>query len=270
MTPRLYINTPLAPGAVVALTTDQAHYLRNVLRRAPGADLMLFNENDGEFSATLNDIGKKRGAATIDRQLRPATAEPSLTLLFAPVKRTPTEYIIEKGTELGVAAFAPVITARTNADRLKIDRLQAIATEAAEQCGRLSIPRLSAPVRLEAAIAAWPQNDPLIFCDEAGEAPSSPPISPSVSALDECLIDDAPNAAPFLSVVHDIATPGSEQPSQTGILIGPEGGFTSAERQSLRRAPHVRAVSLGPRILRADTAVIAALSLWQSIFGDWG
>ncbi len=256
MIPRLYVTTPLSPGAEIPLEAAQVHYLRNVLRREEGAALRLFNERDGEYAAQLSQIGKKAGMAILDEQTRAPKQEPEVSLLFAPIKRTPTEYIIEKGTELGVARFMPVLTARTNSDRLKVDRLQAIAIEAAEQSGRLNAPTVAEPVKLMTALSEWSPSDALIFCDEAGDDPEAP------------WGGDTGRAAPILA--------GRERQPDTangqntgGVLIGPEGGFTPDERAALRGLAFVRPVSLGPRILRADTAAIAALTLWQASLGDW-
>ena len=250
MIPRLYVGTPLAPQTGVALSQEQAHYLRNVLRREAGAELRLFNERDGEFAALLSDIGKKRAGAEIGERIRAPEKEPDLVLLFAPVKRTPTEHIIQKGTELGVARFQPVLTARTNAERLKVERLQAIALEVAEQCGRLSVPSIDAPTRLSVALDEWPVDRRLIFCDEAGDDP------------EQAWGGAAGRAQPMLDAILS-------DTKSAAILIGPEGGFSPEERADLRARDFTTPVTLGPRILRADTAAIAAITLWQARAGDF-
>ena len=257
MTPRLYIDGPLQEGLPAPLTAEQAHYLKNVLRRAEGDGLRLFNGRDGEFAATIVELKKKGGAAAIGERTRAQANEPELTLCFAPVKRGPLEFIVQKAVELGVSRLAPVITERTNAPKLNIARLQAIAIEAAEQCGRMTIPSVDEPIRLDAMIADWPdvwsRTGRLLFCDEAGD--------------DETAQwgGAAGRAAPLLGAL-------SQADSQTdswSILTGPEGGFTADERRLLRAQSFVTAATLGPRILRADTAAIAALALWQAACGDW-
>lgn len=250
MIPRLHHGDALAERSTVPLTPDQAHYLRNVLRREAGAELKLFNARDGEFSARLAEIGKKGAAAAIDARLRAPQAEPDIQLLVSPVKRSAMELIVQKGTELGAAAFIPVMTDRTNADRLRIDRLQAIALEAAEQCDRLSVPEVRAPAKLAETLLRWDETRVLYFCDEAGDDPSKEWGGRNG------------RAAPFL----DVARAGRAGPA--AILIGPEGGFTPDERNWLRALPFVRAATLGPRILRADTAAIVSLALWQAAAGD--
>jgi len=251
MIPRLFHGGALAAQTSVALTQDQAHYLRNVLRREAGAEIRLFNSKDGEFVARLTEVGKKGAAASIDALLRAPEAEPDIQLLVSPVKRAAVEMILQKGTELGVSAFLPVITDRTNADRLRIDRLQAIALEAAEQCGRLSVPDVAAPAKLAETLLRWDKSRTLYYCDEAGDDPTKEWGGPEG------------RAAPLF----DVACEAGAGPA--AILIGPEGGFTPEERSWLRALAFVRAATLGPRILRADTAAIAALSLWQAAVGDF-
>ena len=246
MIPRLYCDQPLADGAIAALTAEQAHYLRGVLRRKEGDGILLFNPRDGEFAATLTEVSKKGAAAALGRQTRMREAEPDIHLLFAPVKRAAIEMIVQKGTELGASAFLPVITDRTNADRLRADRLTIIATEAAEQCGRLSVPPVGPTSTLADALLHWDKARVLYYCDEAGDDPSR-----EWGGAEG-------RAAPKLEVVGAVGA------GPAAILIGPEGGFTPAERQWLRALPFVHPVSLGPLILRADTAAIAALTLWRA------
>ncbi|HNS85576.1 MAG TPA: 16S rRNA (uracil(1498)-N(3))-methyltransferase [Parvularculaceae bacterium] len=249
MTPRLYHNARLAPNATAALTQKQAHYLRNVLRREAGAALFLFNAENGEYAARVVEIDKKGALVELLEQTRSPAPEPDIELLLAPVKRSAMEMIVQKGTELGVRRFRPVMTDRTSADRLRVDRLQAIALEAAEQCGRLSVPEVAEPAPLPETLLRWDASRALYFCDEAGDDP------------DQEWGGRDGRAAPMLDVVA-----ASDQ--SAAILIGPEGGFSPDERKWLRAVPYVTAVTLGPRILRADTAAIVALALWQARAGD--
>ncbi len=253
MIPRLYIDAPLAAGDAAPLSESQAHYLKNVLRRAPGDEVRLFNGRDGEFAAEIAELKKKGGLVALNAKTREQGAEPDITLYFAPVKRGPLEAIIQKATEIGVAQFVPVITERTVAPKINVERLQAIAIEAAEQSGRLSIPSVGEPVKLGAALDEWPSDQRLLFCDEAGD-------------------DDAQEwggkegrAKPVLAALKDE----NSNAVSWAVLTGPEGGFTPDERAMLRAKPFVIAATLGPRILRADTAVISALTLWQAALGDW-
>lgn len=251
MIPRLFHGGALTANSTVALTQEQAHYLRSVLRREAGAEMRLFNAADGEFSARLSEIGKKGAAAAIEALLRAPEAESDILLLVSPVKRAAMEMILQKGTELGAAAFLPVMTDRTNADRQRIDRLQAIALEAAEQCGRLSVPDVRAPSKLAETLLHWDRSRQLYYCDEAGDDPSKEWGGANG------------RAAPLIDVAREVGA------GAAAILIGPEGGFTPEERRWLRTLPFVRAVTLGPRILRADTAAIVALALWQAAAGDF-
>ncbi|MEO0398601.1 MAG: 16S rRNA (uracil(1498)-N(3))-methyltransferase [Pseudomonadota bacterium] len=255
MIPRLFVDMPLAARASAPLSADQAHYLRDVLRREVGAPLLLFNGVDGEFSAVLEEIAKKRASARIEAQTRPQSAAPDLVLAFAPVKRQAVDAIVQKGVELGVSGFMPVITARTNSERVRTDRLASIAREAAEQSGRLCVPDVDDPVKLARFLEAFEPKRPLIFCDEAGDDPTAEWGGPNG------------RAQPMLKALQASALEG--KPMSATILIGPEGGFTSEERSKLRALPNVLPVTLGPRILRADTAAFSAIALWQSICGDW-
>ncbi|MEO0695936.1 MAG: 16S rRNA (uracil(1498)-N(3))-methyltransferase [Pseudomonadota bacterium] len=258
MIPRLYLNADLPVGSQVPLKPDQAHYLRNVLRREVGAELLLFNGRDGEMTASLTDISKKGAVAFIERQTRPQPVEPDVEIIFALIKRGPLEFMLQKATELGAARFRPVTTARTNRERFNKDRAISIVQEAAEQCERFTVPALADPISLEDLQQNWEEDRPLVFCDEAGENPEAPWGGPSGRAL------------PMLEALK--AGAASIDASQSGdkasLLIGPEGGFTRDERDELRAKPFVCPVTLGPRILRADTAAIAALTLWQAANGD--
>jgi len=240
---RLFIEADLSAGIEAPLSEGQAHYLRHVMRRADGAPLLLFNGRDGEWRATLSLRGKKGAAATVGERTREQTAEPDLWLCFAPVKRARIDYIAEKATELGVAALQPILTRHTIVERVNIERLRANAIEAAEQTERLTVPEVRAPVELAHLLNNWPAERRLLMCDETG---GGPPIGGVLAAL-----DDTARAAPW------------------AIVIGPEGGFAAAELAALRRIKDVTAVGLGPRILRADTAALAALACWQAMVGDW-
>jgi 16S rRNA (uracil1498-N3)-methyltransferase len=235
---RLHVPDPLAAGARVALGADQARYLLTVMRQAVGAEVLLFNGRDGEWRTRLTEAGKRGAALEPLERTRPQDAGPDLDLLIALVKRTRLETIVEKAAELGARRVRLVITRRTQADHTNAARLQAIATEAAEQTGRLDVPQVLAPERLDRLLDRWEEGRALVFCDEAGDAP------------------------PMLDAVRPNGQPAA-------ILIGPEGGFDPAERDQLRAQPFAIPVSLGPRILRADTAAISALTIWQAAAGDW-
>ena len=236
---RLYADQPLSAGASVSLDDAQSHYLRNVLRLAPGARIALFNARDGEWWAEIDKLGKSGGIARAVEQRRKPRAEPDLWLVFAPLKRARIDYLVEKATELGVSALLPVLTERTVVERLNLDRLRAHAREAAEQTERLSLPEIREPAPLATVLARWPSERRLLACVESGGAP---PIA-------ECLA--------------------REKPGPWAALIGPEGGFADSELDAIGKLPFVCAVSLGPRVLRADTAAISALSLLQAFLGDW-
>ncbi|MCK5747501.1 MAG: 16S rRNA (uracil(1498)-N(3))-methyltransferase [Oricola sp.] len=253
MIPRLYIDGPLHSGLPAPLSAEQAHYLKNVLRRNEGDELRLFNGKDGEFAARIVELKKKMGAAQIGERTREQEAEPDLTLCFAPVKRGALETIIQKAVEIGAARLQPVITERTVAPKLNIERLQAIATEAAEQCGRLTVPSVDEPMKLAALLEGWPEDRRLLFCDEAG---------------DEETQEWGGREGRAMPVLEALKAADSKTESWT-VLTGPEGGFTPAERTELRAKSYVTAATLGPRILRADTAAIASLVLWQAALGDW-
>ncbi len=240
---RLFVETDLSSGVEAPLGEDQAHYLRHVMRRADGAPLSLFNGRDGEWKATLSLRGKKAAVALVAERTREQASEPDLWLCFAPVKRARIDYIAEKATELGVSVLQPVVTQHTIVERVNVERLRANAVEAAEQTERLSVPEVRQPVDLTRLLGAWPTGRHLLMCDETG---SGPPIAEVLAGL-----DDAARAAPW------------------AIVVGPEGGFAETELSLLRRIKDVTAVGLGPRILRADTAALAALAVWQALVGDW-
>lgn len=241
---RLYIETALAPGAEIALDADRAHYLRHVLRLEAGAIIALFNGRDGEWQARVTDLGKKRAVLTVDSQSRPQDEGPDLWLVFAPIKHGPIDFVVEKATELGVALLQPVMTQHTAVTRVNVDRLHANAIEAAQQCERLSVPVVRDAVTLDKLLGEWSDDRRLLLCAEAGSA------TPIADALQP----------------HAQAPRGNR--GAWAILVGPEGGFARAELDALHKLPFVTPVGLGPRILRADTAALAALACWQAILGD--
>lgn len=233
--PRLFVRTPLGDDARVELDPAQANYLGNVLRLKEGAELLVFDGSSGEWLATISEAGKKRMTLAVDRKTREAETILDVWLAFAPVKRTQTDWLVEKATELGAARLLPVITERTIVERVKLERLQAIAVEAAEQCGRTVLPDIDEPMPLTGFLEHRSALRTLYFADETGG-----------------------------EWVADAFTPGP-----CAILTGPEGGFTEQERAAIRFAPNTVAISLGPRILRAETAALAALAVYMAVAGDW-
>jgi 16S rRNA (uracil1498-N3)-methyltransferase len=236
---RLFVSDALAPNETIALGVEQSHFLVNVMRLKSGDPLTVFNGADGEWEAKIDFMGKRETRLLIGDMLRDQRPTADLDLIAALVKRSRLETIVEKATELGARRIRLVITERTNADHTNIARLRSIAIEAAEQCGRLDVPDISEPAKLAPVLSDWDDGRRLMFCDEAGDAP------PAARAL------AAAEAGPW------------------AILIGPEGGFSSAERSQIRSLRSTTPVSLGPRILRADSAAIAAMALWQSLLGEW-
>ena len=236
--PRLYVVAGLSDGETVELEKEQAHYLGNVLRKGEGDAVRVFNGSDGEWRAEIAVVSKRSASIVIKERLRDPQLCPDITLCFAPIRKHRTTFIVEKSTELGVRTLQPVITARTQFPKLNLERMRAQTIEAAEQTERLDIPAVSEPQTLETLLKGWDAQRTLIFADEAGDA------KPAQIALES------------------IKGPAA-------ILIGPEGGFTSQERESLRMQKYVIPVSLGPRILRADTAALSLLTLWQARQGDW-
>jgi len=233
--PRLFVRAALGEGARIELDAGQANYLGNVLRLKADAELLLFDGSSGEWLARIAEAGRKRMALTVERRTREPETIPDVWLAFAPVKRTQTDWLVEKATELGAARLIPVMTQRTVAERVRLDRLQAIAIEAAEQCGRTLLPDISEPLPLAHLLQHRDAARTLYFADEAGGEPV---------------------AAAFAS-------------GPAVILAGPEGGFTDAERKAIRAAPNSIAISLGPRVLRAETAALASLSAYMALAGDW-
>ena len=250
MTPRLHIDAPLSEGGLAPLSAEQTHYLRNVLRLEDGAAIRAFNARAGEFDARLVSTGRKTVAAHVGLQVRAPAADPDLWLIFAAVKRAALETIVQKAVELGAGRLVPVFTARTQRERVNEARLGAIATEAAEQCERLSVPEIAPALALDNLLNAWPEDRRLYFCDEAGDDP------------DALWGGREGRARPLSEAVQ------SAPAEKAALLIGPEGGFAPEERVRLRAQPFVVPATLGPRILRADTAAVVALALWQSARGD--
>lgn len=265
--PRLLIDQPLRAGAEIALDESQARHVGTVLRLDEGDALRVFNAHDGEWRARVSAKTKRGMSVRLDELVRAARAAPDLDLLFAPVKRHATDLIVEKATELGVRRIRPVITQRTIAETVRLDRLQAIAREAAEQTERFEAPEIMEPVSLVRALDGWDTARPLIYADEAGDDAGAPWGGEKGRAQP---IADVLNLwSAGASPADTLAGEGAGAPYKLALLIGPEGGFTPEERRMLRGLSFVNAVSLGPRILRAETAVIAALSVIQSIWGDW-
>jgi len=235
---RLFIDADLAAGKTIEPSPQQSHYLANVLRLGDGAELLVFNGRDGEWLARVADVKKRGCTFECERQTRPQQGTPDLWVCFAPIKKMPADYLAQKATELGVSVLQPALTRRSVVTRVNTARMRANAIEAAEQSDRLTVPEVRAPLPLDRLLAAWPADRRLLFCDEAGEAPPIAKALPAVSGA-------------------------------WAVLTGPEGGFDPAERAAIRALQCVVPVSLGPRILRADTAALAALAVWQALAGDW-
>ncbi|RTL64059.1 MAG: 16S rRNA (uracil(1498)-N(3))-methyltransferase [Hyphomicrobiales bacterium] len=240
-TQRLYVESDLGAGGVVAATPDQMNYLCNVLRLKDGDPVLLFNGRHGEWRARLGTRSKRALALDVGEQTRPQEGGPDIDYLFAPLKRSRLDYMVQKATEMGVARLRPVLTRRTIAERVNVERLAANAVEAAEQCGILRVPSVAPPEKLGAVLANWDSGRRLIFCDEDAETTS--PLA---------ALGGAGGGSPPLA-----------------LLIGPEGGFAPEERSAVLAVPGVVRLSLGPRILRADTAAVAALALVNACLGDW-
>jgi 16S rRNA (uracil1498-N3)-methyltransferase len=239
-TPRLYLACDLREGATAPLSLDEANYLIAVLRLGAGARVLVFNGRDGEFAASIASAARKSATLQIREQIRPQEFPPDVDYLFAPLKHARLDYVAQKAVEMGARRLRPVITRRTQATRLNLERLRANAREAAEQCGVIWLPEIEPEQRLDRVLADWPAERLLVFCDE-----------------------DAPQANP-IAALSSVSPRGG-----VALLVGPEGGFEEAERSAIGRLPNVLRLSLGPRILRADTAAVAALALIQSQYGDW-
>ncbi len=222
-------------GAVIELNAGQANYLGNVMRLGVGTGVLLFDGVNGEWRALIVETGKKRMTLAVEERTREQEAVPNLMLAFAPVKRAQTDWLVEKATELGIARLQPVVTQRTIVERVKLERLQSIAIEAAEQCHRTSLPEVAEPMTFKAFLSSHDPRRALYFADENGGAPATATFAPGAAT----------------------------------ILTGPEGGFTEEERAAIRALPFCTAISLGPRILRAETAALAAIAVWMAAAGDW-
>ncbi|MDQ8698018.1 16S rRNA (uracil(1498)-N(3))-methyltransferase [Hyphomicrobium sp. LHD-15] len=236
---RLFVDHPLNAGAQIICTPEQASYLRSVLRLSGGDEILIFNGRDGEWRARLAEAGKRGATLEAQSLVRPQTGGPDIHYLFAPLKRSRLDYMVQKATEMGVARLTPVLTRHTVAERVNLDRMRANAIEAAEQCGILRVPEVAEPVKLPSLIDGWEASRRLIFCDEGAE-----------------------QASPLAAL-------GTLSPGPVAVLIGPEGGFSPDERAMIRARPEALALSLGPRIMRADTAAVAALALVNAALGDW-
>ena len=241
--PRLHVAAPLTAAATVRLDRAQANYLINVLRLKAGDPVLVFNGRDGEWRSSLTPAGRRDIALTVAEQTRPQPAPGDLHLLFAPLKHARLDYMVQKVVEMGVSRLQPVLTQHGQVTRINLGRMRANAVEAAEQCGILSLAEVAAPVPLAAAIGTLDPARLLVFCDE-----------------------DAELHDPVAALAH--ARTG-RNPMPLAICIGPEGGFAESERAALLRAPNVVRLALGARILRADTAAVAALALVQAVLGDW-
>jgi len=241
-TPRLHVDAALGSGARLALDAGQTNYLRNVLRLRAGDGVLVFNGRDGEWHAVLAEAGKRAVSLTVGEQARPQTPRLDLHYLFAPLKHARLDYMVQKAVELGASCLQPVLTRHSQTARVNLERMKANAIEAAEQCGILTLAEISAPVGLDALLATRDRERLLVFCDEDAE------------------------------VIDPIAALAAERrpgPRPLAVLVGPEGGFAEDERQALIRQPNVVRLALGPRILRADTAAVAALALVAAVLGDW-
>jgi len=237
--PRLYVTPALAQGLRLDLSPEHTHYLANVMRRRAGDEVLVFNGVDGEWRASITELAKRTVTLELQGQSRTQDTAVDVWLMFAPIKRQRVDLVAEKATEMGASRLQPVITRRTNAERVNLGRLQAHAVEAAEQCGILNVPRVMTPQPLERLLGEWDVARRILFCDESGVAPPA----------------------------REVLGRGSRGP--WAVLVGPEGGFDEAERAMLNAMPCAGAASLGPRILRADTAAVAALALFQAALGDW-
>lgn len=238
-TQRLFCESDLAEGRAVTLGKDQSHYLLNVMRLGEGAFVLVFNGRDGEWLARVGSSGRRAAALTPVQRTRPQPATTDLHYLFAPLKQARLDYMVQKAVEMGASRLQPVLTQHTQVSRVNAGRMQANAVEAAEQCGILALPEVAPEIRFDRLMASWEAGRRLVFCDEG--APQADPVA----------------------ALRDVSG------GPLAVLIGPEGGFSEAERTQLLRLPGVVRLSLGPRILRADTAAVAALAVVQAVLGDW-
>lgn len=244
--PRLFVEPPLETGSLVALDQGRANYLVNVLRLPSAASVLVFNGRDGEWRAELAVEARKRIALMVREKTRHQTPPTDVHCVFAPLKHARLDYMVQKAVEMGGSRLCPVFTRRTQPQRINLPRMRANAIEAAEQCGLLAVPDIAEPVDLEQLVAEWPPARLLVFCDE-----------------------DAETSDPVAALARAGAAPALPSPVPVAVLIGPEGGFAEEERQALLKLPAVVRLPLGPRILRADTAAVAALALVQAVLGDW-
>ena len=236
---RLYVPHDLGPGVAFDADKNQSHYLAHVLRMGEGAELLVFNGRDGEWSARIEAISKKAVRLSVDEQTRKQPPSPDLIYAFAPLKVGRLDYMVQKAVEMGAGVVQPVLTQHTQNARPSLEKMTANVIEAAEQCGVLAVPGVNAPVKFDRLLGAWETDRRLVFCDE--DSSTDNPL-PALQAITE---------------------------KKLGLLVGPEGGFSEAERKMLRALPFVTAIPLGPRILRADTAAVAALAVLQATIGDW-
>lgn len=236
---RLFCDAPMAAGAAIEPAPEQAHYLLNVLRLKHGDEILVFNGRDGEWRAAIEPMGRKKASLVLSQRERPQPPAPDLVFGFAPLKAGRLDYLVQKAVEMGAGVIQPVITRHTQLARLGDRRIRTNIVEAAEQCGVLSVPEYRDPVKFDALLAGWEENRRLVFCDEAADAENPLAV---LTGLDR---------------------------GPLGVIIGPEGGFSDDERRMLRGLPFVTAIPLGPRILRADTAAVAALAIVQATLGDW-
>lgn len=236
---RLFLGADLKRGASIACSRQQANYLRNVLRLAASDEILVFNGRDGEWRARLAEAGTRGCSLEPVEQVRPQEPGPDLDYLFAPLKRARVDYMVQKATEMGVARLRPVLTRHTIAQRVNLDRMRANVIEAAEQCGILRLPEVREADRFEAVVAGWDPSRPLVFCDEAAE------------------------------VKNPLAALSAVPRGPVAVLLGPEGGFSAGERALLLEKPYTLRLALGPRVMRADTAAVAALALVNAVIGDW-
>ena len=234
---RLFVDHTLGEAQSVPLNKDQAHYIFSVMRKSIGETILIFDGNNGEWEASIEEISKKSGVLFCIKQTKPQIMPPDLWLFFSPLKKVRTDFIVEKATELGVAKIIPVQTEHTNADRVKLSRLSAHAIEAAEQCGGTYIPKIEELQKINEVLENFPPDRRLLFCDEKLQA-------------SEVNLENL-------------------KKGKWAILVGPEGGFSEIERNYLRGLKFTFSISLGPRILRADTAAVTAISLWKNYLGDW-
>ncbi|MDP2699652.1 16S rRNA (uracil(1498)-N(3))-methyltransferase [Thalassospira sp.] len=248
---RLFVHHAILPGGEIALSPEQSHYLEHVMRLKPGTAIKIFNGLDGEWRATITELRKKTGIVTAETRLREQVFENGPILAFAPIKKQRLDFLIEKAVEMGASSLQPILTAHTITGKVRLDRLHAQVIEAAEQCERLTIPEIHHPVKLSDWLANWPENSHLLFCDETGGG------SPIGDVLSRLLAKDAGSAIDNVNVVNH------------ALVIGPEGGFAPDEIDRIKRQPFATPISLGPRILRAETAAIAALAVYQDRIGDW-